>query len=85
MSPVEKKREKKWGPSGKQPLSFPFAFSFFFPPSFSQPLELWVEMLYYKIDPRKDPGCPADKVYWSALHCGVETLLSGGTAIMDHL
>lgn len=32
------------------------------------------------------PGCTcADEVYWSALRCGVDTLLWGGTAIMNHL
>eukprot|EP00850_Spirogloea_muscicola_P020825 SM000228S07365 [mRNA] locus=s228:22302:28027:+ [translate_table: standard] len=49
------------------------------------PLELWVEMLYQKADPRADPACPAHMVYLSALHIGIETLMTGGTAIMDHL
>lgn len=49
------------------------------------PLELWVEMLYQKCDPRSDPNCPSHMVYMSALHIGVETIMTGGTAIMDHL
>eukprot|EP00270_Netrium_digitus_P000848 TRINITY_DN10968_c0_g1_i1.p1 TRINITY_DN10968_c0_g1~~TRINITY_DN10968_c0_g1_i1.p1 ORF type:complete len:549 (-),score=133.29 TRINITY_DN10968_c0_g1_i1:205-1851(-) len=50
------------------------------------PLELWVAMLYQKVDPRGlDPACPAHMVYLSSLHMGVETLMSGGTAVIDHL
>lgn len=43
------------------------------------PLELWLGVLY---------GCPAltpEQVYLSALWTAVETLLSGGTTVVDHL
>jgi cytosine/adenosine deaminase-related metal-dependent hydrolase len=43
------------------------------------PLELWLAELYdfTPLDP--------EKIYWSALGTAVETLLSGGTTIVDHL
>ncbi|MEN9204626.1 MAG: amidohydrolase [Thermostichales cyanobacterium SZTDM-1c_bins_54] len=43
------------------------------------PLELWLAELYDLV-----PVTP-EKVYWSALATGVDTLLSGGTALVDHL
>ena len=52
------------------------------------PLELWVTMLYQHLEPRGPggaPNCPSRTVYLSALHLGVETLMTGATAIMDHL
>mmetsp|Transcript_777 Transcript_777/g.2815 ORF Transcript_777/g.2815 Transcript_777/m.2815 type:complete len:501 (+) Transcript_777:57-1559(+) len=43
------------------------------------PLELWLcELIDHAVD---DP----EMVYLSSMHCGIETLLSGGTCIMDHL
>mmetsp|Transcript_42946 Transcript_42946/g.78045 ORF Transcript_42946/g.78045 Transcript_42946/m.78045 type:complete len:569 (-) Transcript_42946:49-1755(-) len=57
------------------------------------PLELWVGQLL-RHEPRGDAGwygkdsfaqTPAEAVGVSALHCGVETLLSGCTAILDHV
>ena len=57
------------------------------------PLELWVQQLM-RHEPRGEAGwdgpasyetTPAAMVGLSALHCGVEALLSGCTAIMDHL
>lgn len=43
------------------------------------PLELWLAELYdfTPLDP--------EKIYWSALGTAVETLLSGGTTVVDHL
>lgn len=42
------------------------------------PLELWLAELYdFPLDP--------EKVYWSAVGTAVETLLSGGTTVVDHL
>eukprot|EP00271_Cylindrocystis_brebissonii_P008160 TRINITY_DN22174_c0_g1_i1.p1 TRINITY_DN22174_c0_g1~~TRINITY_DN22174_c0_g1_i1.p1 ORF type:complete len:560 (+),score=93.64 TRINITY_DN22174_c0_g1_i1:139-1818(+) len=50
------------------------------------PLELWVDVMYKCADPRSSiPNCPAHKVYLTALACGIETVMTGGTAIMDHL
>jgi guanine deaminase len=43
------------------------------------PLELWLAELYDLV-----PVTP-EMVYWSALSTGVDTLLSGGTAVVDHL
>lgn len=43
------------------------------------PLELWLAELY-----DFTPIAP-EKIYWSALGTAVETLLSGGTTIVDHL
>lgn len=57
------------------------------------PLELWVQQLI-RHEPRGDEGwqgeesfvkTPAESVGISAIHCGVEALLSGCTAILDHL
>jgi len=57
------------------------------------PLELWVQQLI-RHEPRGDQGwhgadsfvaTPSKAVAMSALHCGVEALLSGCTAILDHL
>lgn len=57
------------------------------------PLELWVQQLI-RHEPRGDEGwhaqesfakTPATAIGLSALHCGLESLLSGCTAIMDHL
>ncbi len=43
------------------------------------PLELWIAELYdfTPLDP--------EQIYWSALGTAVETLLSGGTSVVDHL
>ena len=57
------------------------------------PLEMWVLQLI-RHEPRGDEGwagpeswikTPAAAIAVSAMHCGVEALLSGTTAIMDHL
>lgn len=57
------------------------------------PLELWVLQLI-RHEPRGERGwagadswvkTPAAAVAVSAMHCGVESLLSGTTAVMDHL
>ena len=57
------------------------------------PLELWVQQLI-RHEPRGVEGwagvdswdkTPATAIFLSAFHCGVESLLSGCTAIMDHL
>ena len=57
------------------------------------PLELWVQQLI-RHEPRGDEGwngrnsfmsTPPEAVALSAMHCGVEALLSGCTAILDHL
>mgnify|MGYP003338749355 CR=1 FL=1 len=56
------------------------------------PLELWV-LEYVRHEPRGDAGwlgedsfvkTPSAAVYMSALHTGIESMLSGCTAIMDH-
>ncbi|CAI5477437.1 unnamed protein product [Closterium sp. Yama58-4] len=50
------------------------------------PLELWVNSLFTHMDPRgPNPSISPDVVYWAALHTAVETILTGGTAVMDHL
>ncbi|CAI7868522.1 unnamed protein product, partial [Closterium sp. NIES-54] len=50
------------------------------------PLELWVNSLFTHMDPRgPNPSVSADVVYWAALHTAVETIMTGGTAVMDHL
>lgn len=57
------------------------------------PLELWVQQLL-RHEPRGEAGwngpesydsTPSEAVGLSAMHCGVEALLSGCTAILDHL
>ena len=57
------------------------------------PLELWLQQLI-RHEPRGEEGwagpeswikTPAAAIAVSAMHCGVEALLSGTTAIMDHL
>lgn len=57
------------------------------------PLELWVLQLI-RHEPRGEEGwagkdswvkTPAAAIAVSAMHCGVEALLTGATAIMDHL
>mmetsp|Transcript_87155 Transcript_87155/g.154307 ORF Transcript_87155/g.154307 Transcript_87155/m.154307 type:complete len:580 (+) Transcript_87155:60-1799(+) len=57
------------------------------------PLELWVQQLIRK-EPRGQEGwegedsflkTPSSAVGLSAMHCGVESLLSGCTAVLDHL
>ena len=57
------------------------------------PLELWVQQLI-RHEPRGDEGwlgkesfggTPAEAIGISAAHAGVEALLSGCTAVMDHL
>jgi len=44
-----------------------------------QPLELWLAELYdfFTLNP--------EQIYWSAVGTAVETLLSGGTTVVDHL
>lgn len=57
------------------------------------PLELWVQQLI-RHEPRGEAGwkgsasftdTPAEAIGLSALHCGVESLLSGCTAVLDHV
>ena len=43
------------------------------------PLELWIAELY------DFTPLDAEQVYFSALGTAVETLLSGGTSVVDHL
>ncbi|GJP54295.1 hypothetical protein CLOM_g13401 [Closterium sp. NIES-68] len=59
-----------WGRGGIMPL----------------PLELWVNSLFTHMDPRgPNPNASPDVVYWAALHTAIETIMTGGTAVMDHL
>eukprot|EP00008_Paramoeba_atlantica_P012264 CAMPEP_0201475700 /NCGR_PEP_ID=MMETSP0151_2-20130828/1068_1 /ASSEMBLY_ACC=CAM_ASM_000257 /TAXON_ID=200890 /ORGANISM="Paramoeba atlantica, Strain 621/1 / CCAP 1560/9" /LENGTH=485 /DNA_ID=CAMNT_0047855861 /DNA_START=31 /DNA_END=1488 /DNA_ORIENTATION=- len=45
------------------------------------PLELWLASL---IDRSSELVTKPEHLYYSALHCGLETITSGGTAIIDH-
>ncbi|CAI5493546.1 unnamed protein product, partial [Closterium sp. Naga37s-1] len=59
-----------WGRGGSVPL----------------PLELWVTSLFTHMDPRgPNPSVSPDVVYWAAVHTAIETVMTGGTAVMDHL